>query len=103
MPDTSPSPPRSTAAPPQASSGHDVFVSYAFEDKKVARRLARDLERLGFKVWFDETEITVGDSLRDVIDRGLRSSKFGVVILSPSFFKKSWTQYELDGLLAKSL
>lgn len=83
--------------------GYDVFISHASEDKKrVARPLARQLESLGFRVWLDETEITVGDSLRAVIDRGLQNSRFGVVILSPSFFKKSWTQYELDGLLAKS-
>src|SRR5947208_8766428 len=74
MADTSspPSPSRLTTAPTQPPSGHHVFISYAYEDKKVARALARQLKRLGLRVWFDETEITVGDSLRAVIDRGLQ-------------------------------
>jgi len=81
---------------------YDVFISHASEDRSEAVRLAQQLERLGLRVWHDAGEITVGDSLRKVIDRGLLSSRFGVVILSRSFFRKKWTQYELDGLLAKS-
>lgn len=42
----------------------------------------------------------VGDSLRRTIDRGLVNSRFGVVVLSEHFFKKDWTNKELDGLVA---
>ena len=42
----------------------------------------------------------MGDSLRREINRGLAESRFGIVILSPEFFKKAWTKYELDGLTA---
>jgi hypothetical protein len=35
------------------------------------------------------------------IERGLAQSKFGVVVLSRNFFKKEWTQRELDALLLK--
>jgi len=41
-----------------------------------------------------------GDSLRRTIDRGLGSSRFGVVVLSDSFFQKEWPNRELDGLVA---
>ena len=34
------------------------------------------------------------------IDHGLANSRYGVVILSPHFFEKKWTQYELDELLS---
>jgi hypothetical protein len=40
----------------------------------------------------------LGDSIRRSIDNGLRQSRFGILVLSPSFFKKKWPQYELDGL-----
>lgn len=76
----------------------DVFVSYANEDKKFARRLAQELESSGLRVWFDETALEAGDSLRRSIDRGLSESRYGVVILSSHFFKKEWPQRELDGL-----
>jgi hypothetical protein len=79
----------------------DVFISHASEDKvAVARPLANILSTKGMKVWLDESEIFVGDSLRAKIDQGLANSRFGIVILSPSFFSKHWPQAELDGLIA---
>lgn len=41
----------------------------------------------------------IGDSLRRKIDAGIAGSRFGVVVLSPAFLRKSWPQYELDGLV----
>jgi hypothetical protein len=80
---------------------YDAFVSHASEEKdSVARPLAARLANLGYSVWFDEFELKVGDSLRRQIDRGLAESRFGIVVLSPAFFEKAWTKYELDGLTA---
>lgn len=45
----------------------------------------------------------IGDSLRRKIDAGLAKSKFGVVVLSRSFFGKGWTNYELDGLVTRAV
>jgi hypothetical protein len=80
----------------------DVFISHATEDKDVlARPLAGELRSLGVRVWIDEQELKIGDSLRRKIDQGLRQSKFGVVILSKAFFGKEWPQKELDALVAR--
>lgn len=88
--------------PPTNSPLHDVFISHASEDKmEVARPLAALLIQHGLKVWFDEHELTVGDSLRRAIETGLRSSRFGIVILSKSFFEKEWPQKELDALVSR--
>lgn len=82
----------------------DVFISHASEDKpNVARPLANKLAESGMKVWLDEAELFVGDRLREKIDHGLGRSQFGVVILSPSFFAKEWTQSELDALVSKEV
>ncbi len=80
---------------------HDVFVCHASEDKTFVRDLCQELKNRKLRVWFDEFELTPGDSLRGSIDRGLRSSKYGIVVLSPSFFSKNWPQKELDGLVAR--
>lgn len=81
---------------------HDVFIAHASEDKdELARPLAAMLRQRGLIVWYDEFTLSVGDSLRRSIDKGLSSSRFGVVILSPNFFQKEWPQAELDGLAAK--
>lgn len=79
----------------------DVFLSHAFEDKEtVARPLAHYLDRHGLRVWFDEFQLTVGDSLSETINAGLADSLYGVVIISPSFMTKRWTRNELNGLFA---
>lgn len=77
----------------------DVFISHAYEDKEsVVRGLASSLEAEGLRVWYDEFTLTVGDSLGHSIDHGLKRSRYGIVVLSPSFFAKRWPQIELDGL-----
>ena len=84
--------------------GYDAFISHASEDKDdVARPLAKELRKLGFGVWFDEFSLRVGDSLRRTIDKGLRLSRFGVIILSKDFFAKNWPQYELNGLVSREI
>ena len=80
----------------------DLFISHASEDKEdFVRPLANALIAEGLQVWFDESELHIGDSLRQKIDEGLRRSHFGLVVFSPTFFQKHWTQYEMDGLIAR--
>ena len=79
----------------------DVFISHASEDKlSFVHPLAEALQQRGLRVWYDKFTLTLGDSLRQKIDDGLRSSRFGLVVLSPHFFNKDWPQKELDGLVA---
>lgn len=86
------------------SKSYDVFISHASEDKAdVVRPLAHALKAEGLSVWFDEFEMKIGDSLRRKIDKGLANSKFGIVVLSKDFIKKGWTNYELDGIITKSV
>lgn len=83
---------------------HDVFICHASEDKDdLARPLAEALRSEYFDVWYDEFSLEVGDSLREAIDRGLASSRYGVVVLSPNFFQKPWARRELNGLTARAL
>lgn len=83
----------------------DVFISHASEDKNaVVRALAHALdEDHGLRVWYDEFELRIGDSLRRKIDSGIARSRFGVVVLSHPFFAKNWSQYELDGLVVREM
>jgi len=86
------------------SDSYDVFISHATEDKdEIVRPLANALVSEGLRVWYDEFELRIGDSLRRKIDQGLAHSRFGVVVLSHSFFAKNWPQYELDGLVTKEM
>ena len=92
--------------PTQFANGdyRDLFISHASEDKEnFIRPLANALIAEGVDVWFDEFELQIGDSLRQKIDEGLRRSRYGLVVFSPTFFEKHWTQYEMDGLIARQM
>lgn len=93
--------------PPPTESGvetHDVFISHASEDKdEFVRHLADALMNEGLDVWYDEMTLRIGDSLRQKIDKGLANSRVGLVVLSPSFIKKGWTNYELDGIVTRAV
>jgi hypothetical protein len=93
--------------PPALAAGdetYDVFISHASEDKDtIVRSLATELVEQGLKVWYDEFALRIGDSLRQKIDKGLAKSRVGLVVLSPSFIAKGWTNYELDGIVTRTV
>jgi len=80
---------------------YDIFIAHASEDKNFVTPLALSLRQSGLEVWYDDFILTVGNSLRQEIDRGLAQSQYGVVILSHNFFAKHWPRKELDGLASK--
>jgi hypothetical protein len=74
------------------------------DEKKKESQLVTKINRiLGVKVWYDEFSLKVGDSLRQSIDKGLADSKYGVVVISTSFIKGNWPQYEVNGLVAREM
>ena len=86
---------------PSAPEVYDVFISHASEDKVAfVEPLAKFLRAYGVKVWYDRFIFKPGDSISGRIDEGLSSSRYGVVVLSPAFFEKRWTDAEYRALLA---
>lgn len=98
--------PLEPSSPPMTTTKqtYDVFVSHASEDKQTfVQPFVAALKARGLEVWYDEINLSWGDSLRQEIDKGLALSRFGVVVLSKHFFAKPWPKTELDGLLTKEL
>ena len=82
----------------------DVFISHASEDKEaIVRPLAEQLEALQVRVWYDEFTLKVGDSLSASIDRGLRESRYGIILISKAFLQKQWTEYEYRSLINRQV
>src|SRR3989339_377676 len=82
----------------------DVFISYSSEDRElVASPLARALQERGLQVWFDQEQLEYGDNLPRLLENGLCQSKIGVVILSASYFSKTFPQEELAALLNREI
>lgn len=65
--------------------------------------MAEALQKHGLKVWYDEFTLRIGDSLRRKIDEGLANSRVGLVVLSPTFLNKGWTNHELDGIVTRAV
>lgn len=77
-----------------------LFISHASEDKDtLVRPLAESLSS-SYRVWYDEYSLVAGMSLFEEINKGLNECNYGIVVLSPSFFCKKWTQQELNGLFS---
>ncbi|MGO8763287.1 MAG: TIR domain-containing protein [Desulfobaccales bacterium] len=81
----------------------DVFISHASEDEDFVRPLAVALQSLGVSVWYAEFSLRLGDSLSGSIDKGLSSSRFGLVVISQHFIKKFWPERELRGLISREI
>ncbi len=59
-----------------------IFLSYSHHDVDFATRLAQGLEKAGYEVWFDRTDIKTGSRWDDEIVRGLDASQVFLVLLS---------------------
>jgi len=83
---------------------YDFFISHTWKDKEdFVDGLVEKAKLAGLDVWYDSAAMEWGESIRQKIDDGLRRSYFGVVVLSPNFFERPWTQYELDGIVQRDL
>jgi hypothetical protein len=82
----------------------DYFLSHASEDKKdFVQPLHDALTALGVRVFYDREDLRPGDSLRRGIDMGLSRCRYAIVVLSPSYIEKAWTNLEMDGLVTLQL
>lgn len=74
----------------------EVFLSFGWEDRNLAGRIADALQRHGISTWWSEWEIKAGDSLRRKIDQGIDDCTHFIVLLTPSSIDRPWVQEEMD-------
>ena len=80
-----------------------IFLSYASEDKDVARKITDRLRHNGVQIWFDEYELQTGDSIRNRIQDAIAASDYLVVLLSPNSVRAHWLQSELNSAFSREL
>lgn len=80
-----------------------LFICHSSEDKAFARRLAVALAGSGFKVWIDEAEIRIGDSLIGKIEAGITDATHLVAIMSNASVDSRWCQEELRMALSRQI
>ena len=86
----------------------DVFLCHAWDDRNTTAQQLHDLlEAKGVSVWFSQKDIPLGSLLMREIDKGLRNSKIGIVLVTPAFLKRvaaeGIAEKELSALMAQDL
>ncbi len=72
---------------------HDIFLSYASEDRERITLLVKAMESLGWSIWWDQ-RIPTGREFDEFIDEQLGASKSVVVVWSQQSIKKRWVKAE---------
>ncbi len=83
----------------------DLFLCHAWSDRQGCAKDLHDLlEALHVSVWFSEKDVPLGTSLLTQIDKGLRHSRAGIVLVTPnmltSLLAEGIAEKELSALLA---
>jgi TIR domain len=81
--------------PSVSQSQPSIFISYSRADKELARRLADALRQHGLKVWIDEGELKIGDSLIERIATAIAEIDFFLALVSESSRDSNWCRKEL--------
>ena len=74
---------------------HDVFISYAHEDRKIAMEMEDKFSKSGLDVWIDELKLNIGGSISEEIGKAIEEAKYGIIILSKHYLTKPWPLEEL--------
>jgi TIR domain-containing protein len=77
-----------------AGDSRTIFISHSSKDKWFVRRDADDLKMLGHKIWLDERNIKVGQSIPRAIQQGLEQCAFVIIFLSPNSVFSHWVEIE---------
>lgn len=72
----------------------DVFLSHSSKDKPIVRALAERMRQDGLRVWLDEWEIQLGDSVPTMLEYGLEHSRMLILCMSAHAFDSDWAQLE---------
>jgi TIR domain len=92
-----------TLASKVAPTSPRAFLSYAWEDRQLAERLAAALQANGIDTWWAGWCIGAGDSLRQKIDEGLADCTHFLVLLTLASIAKPWVNQEMDAGLVRKL
>jgi hypothetical protein len=82
---------------------YHVFVSYRSSDRAWAMSLVNRLQGVGLRVFIDQKELEVGQSLAQQLQSALTRSRSAVVLVSKGWIESPWCQQENDVLLQRAL
>jgi hypothetical protein len=82
---------------------YDLFISYAHQDLDLVDELVRHLKDQRLSVWFDRGMLRLGDSFSNSVQEALEHSKYFLLVISPSYLKSAWGNFEMGVALSRAL
>lgn len=73
---------------------HEIFLSYAVEDRPVVTAVREGLLSRGLSVWYAKEDIPPGRNLEKTISVAMSKCRFAVAIVSPAYVAGVWTLWE---------
>ncbi len=80
-----------------------TFISHNKLDKDAARNIALFLTGENINVWFDEWEISAGDSIITQINNGLTDCTHFIILWSTNSATSKWVRAELESVITKAI
>ena len=77
-----------------------LFISYSRKDIDFVRKLAGDLEKAGYDVWWDLSDLRGGDDWVNTIPAAIASSQYVIVVLTPDATESEWVRKEYTQALS---
>lgn len=71
------------------------FISYSHADRPYATAIAEGLSERGYRVWIDEGELRIGDSLISAISAAIEQVDFLIALVSEASEGSNWCQKEV--------
>ncbi len=77
-----------------------IFLSHSKKDKPFIKKLAKDLEVARLKVWYDDLEIALNESLKEkIFDEGIPESVLFFVYYTKHSIDSDWVRQEVEAAL----
>lgn len=71
-----------------------VFLSYARSDAQIVDKIANDLQKEGFDLWFDRRNLIAGQNWQTQIEKAITEAAFIIVFISKNSLQSKWVQEE---------
>src|ERR1700719_30694 len=82
---------------------HDVFISYATEDKRIADAVCAAIETRGFRCWMAPRDVRAGMSYGEFVTKGILRCRVMVLVFSANANAQSHIPKELKRAVAHVL
>jgi len=73
-----------------------IFLSYASQDRYIAKMIVKDLSFRGLNVWYDQWDSKVGKPVAGMLEKGIENKEWFIVLISKHSLKSKWVQLEIE-------